>query len=240
MTTPTTATAANAIQVAASQKGQQESPEGSNRCKYTTWFGVEGPWCAMFLSWVWWAIGLRFTGAQTEKGWASAEMMRAYFQRKGWMVTTPRAGDVVFWHFPGGHAGANHVSLFVKRPAGGRVDTWDGNTSTANDRDGGHVEQRDRGDGYVIGYGRPLYAKGTSTTKPPTWWTRTQMLTSPQMRGTDVAAAARRLGAKGFPCGSPADIFGPQMDKAVRAFQKAKGLKVDGQLGPTTATALGA
>jgi hypothetical protein len=239
MSTPSTATAANAIKVAASQNGQQENPDGSNVCKFSTWFGVTGPWCAMFLSWCWWAIGLRFTRAQTERGWASAESMRCYFRNKGWLVTTPRAGDVVFWHFPNGHAGANHVSLFVSGTAD-TVTTWDGNTSTANDRDGGHVEKRTRPKGNVIGYGRPPYAAGTATTKAPTWWTRTQLLTSPMRRGADIAAAATRLGAKGFPCGSPANVFGPQMDKSVRAFQKAAGLKVDGQLGPTTATALGA
>lgn len=240
-----TATAANAIKLAASQNGYQESPTGSNHTKYGVWFGVDpAPWCAMYLSWVWWSIGLRFTGAQTAKGWASAESMHQWFIKHNRMVTTPRAGDVMFWHFYGEHAGANHVDLFVSIPQSGWVRGWDGNTSTSSDRDGGHVERRDRprksAKGYLIGFGRPPYVAGTTTTKPPLWWTRTQLLTSPYMHGTDVAAAAKRLTAKGYPTGLPADIFGPQMDGAVRAFQKAHGLLVDGDIGPTTASALGA
>lgn len=236
-----TATAANAVKLAASQNGVQENPPGSNHCKYSTWFGVQGPWCAMFLSWIWYSLGMRFRSAQTPKGWASAQMMHDYFKKHGWLTTTPKAGDVVFWAFPGGHSGIDHVSMFVSATRSD-VTTWDGNTSTASDQDGGHVEKRTRPKTYVVAYGRPPYAAAAPGTgvKPPTWWTRTQLLTTPYMHGTDVAAAAKRLNAKGFPCGTPIDVFGPQMDKAVRGFQKAKGLKVDGAIGPNTATALGA
>lgn len=235
------ATAANAVRLAASQDGVQESPPGSNICKFSTWFGVRGPWCAMFLSWVWYSIGLRFPNAQTAKGWASAQMMHDYFKRRGWIVTTPRPGDAVFWHMTGGHAGINHVSLYVSGSSS--VASWDGNTSTASDQDGGHVEKRTRprrGDrGYVVAYGRPPYVPGTTTTKPPTWWHRNILLTSPYMKGDDVAAAARRLKAHGFDPGLPIDIAGPKFDQAVHDFQVKKGLKPDRIVGPTTATALG-
>lgn len=236
-----TATAANALKLAASQNGVQEQPPGSNHCKYTVWFGVTGPWCAMYLSWVFWGIGLRFKGAQTDKGWASAELMRQWFIKHGRYHSTGQVGDVVFYHIPGEHAGANHVGL-LKGQSRSDVDSWDGNTSTSSDRDGGHVELRHRSKSIVLGYGRPPYAAaGSAPTirKAPTWWTRNILLTSPYMRGSDVDAASRRLKAHGYNPGSPTNIAGLMFDKAVRAFQKAKGLKPDGVVGPTTATALG-
>lgn len=235
------ATAAEAVKLAASQDGVQEVPSGSNRVKYATWYGVIGPWCAMYLSWIWWSIGLRFTGAQSAKGWASAESMRQWFKAHDRLVTTPKAGDVVFWHFPGEHAGANHVSLFVSA-AGSTVTTWDGNTSTSSDRDGGHVEKRTRPRSYVIGFGRPPYVApipGSTAPKPPAWWKRTLTLTSPYMTGPDVEAAAKRLIAHGHDVGTPLNVFGPRMDAATHAFQHQAGITEDGDIGPTTAYKLG-
>lgn len=235
------ATATAAMRLAESQKGMREMPSGSNHTKYGVWYGVDPAyWCAMFMSWVWWGIGLRFSGAQSSKGWASAELMRQWFIRRGRITRSPRPGDVVFIHVPGGHAGANHVGFFMSKTSTS-VTSLDGNTSSASSRNGDSVAVRTRPIDQVLGYGRPPYVAAVSTTtvKPPTWWTRTQTLTSPYMKGTDVAAAGKRLTANGHPTGLPVDVFGPQMDAAVRAFQKAKGLVVDGDIGPATATKLG-
>lgn len=57
-------------------------------------------------------------------------------------------------------------------------------------------------------------------------------------RGPDVAELAALLTAKGYEVGTPADVFGPKMDAAVRAFQTSAGLKADGVVGPLTVTAL--
>jgi peptidoglycan hydrolase-like protein with peptidoglycan-binding domain len=56
--------------------------------------------------------------------------------------------------------------------------------------------------------------------------------------GDDVVDMQRRLTAAGFPCGNPDGDFGPKTDAALRAFQQANGLKVDGICGPKTWTAL--
>lgn len=52
-----TQTAARLIQIAAGQVGVKESPAGSNKVKYNTWFygqavsGSAYPWCAVFVCW---------------------------------------------------------------------------------------------------------------------------------------------------------------------------------------------
>lgn len=57
-------------------------------------------------------------------------------------------------------------------------------------------------------------------------------------KGAAVRALQAVLNASGFNCGEPDGSFGPNTDAAVRKFQKAKGLKVDGSVGEATWTAL--
>ena len=73
-------------------------------------------------------------------------------------------------------------------------------------------------------------------------------LTSPMQKGADVKELQKRIYAYGLRCvivdgrakTLKADgIFGPITDSAVRAYQKSKGLKVDGKAGKNTITALG-
>ncbi len=59
-------------------------------------------------------------------------------------------------------------------------------------------------------------------------------------RGPEVAELQRRLLAAGFDPGLADGDFGPRTDTAVRAFQKSRGLVVDGIVGPRTWSALGA
>ena len=64
--------------------------------------------------------------------------------------------------------------------------------------------------------------------------TRILKLKSPNMRGEDVRWAQSRLNALGYNSGTPDGIFGPNTDKAVKAFQRANGLSQDGDIGPNT------
>lgn len=55
--------------------------------------------------------------------------------------------------------------------------------------------------------------------------------------GDAVADLQRRLSEAGFPCGADGQ-FGPRTEQAVRDFQAARGLEVDGVVGPQTWAAL--
>ena len=58
------------------------------------------------------------------------------------------------------------------------------------------------------------------------------------MKGEDVKALQAALNAAGHDCGEADGDFGAKTDAAVRAFQRAAGLAVDGQAGPKTIAAL--
>lgn len=57
-------------------------------------------------------------------------------------------------------------------------------------------------------------------------------------RGSEVAKLQTALNALGYDCGTADGIFGLKTEMAVRAFQKAKGLTVDGIAGKATQAAL--
>ena len=58
-------------------------------------------------------------------------------------------------------------------------------------------------------------------------------------RGEDVKLLQTTLNEQGYSCGNVDGIFGKNTQKAVKEFQKAKGLSVDGIVGRKTWTALG-
>jgi N-acetylmuramoyl-L-alanine amidase len=64
-------------------------------------------------------------------------------------------------------------------------------------------------------------------------------LCSPALRGDDVAALQRHLGALGFDAGRVDGIFGSDTVRALREFQRNAGLTTDGICGSATLQALG-
>ena len=72
-------------------------------------------------------------------------------------------------------------------------------------------------------------------------WTvkRLLKLTSPMQKGDDVKELQARLNANGCDCGKTDGVFGEKTESAVKAYQKKKGLAVDGKVGKKTVAALG-
>lgn len=64
------------------------------------------------------------------------------------------------------------------------------------------------------------------------------MATRPTIRegstGDDVKYLQTRLNTLGYNCGTAEGIFGSATTSAVKSFQQAKGLVVDGIVGPAT------
>ena len=56
--------------------------------------------------------------------------------------------------------------------------------------------------------------------------------------GADINWLQRRIPKVGFPAGDVERLFGSDIEKAVKAFQKSVGLIADGPVGPDTFAAL--
>ena len=141
-----------ALKVAASQLGVEESPPNSNITKYTQWYGMTGPWCAMFVSWCYETAG---NSPSFRKGDAYAYVPYivgdARNLRNGLQTTSdPIAGDLVCfdWERDTVH---DHVGIFERwLPGAGEFQTIEGNTSYANQSNGGQVMRHVRSRGGTV------------------------------------------------------------------------------------------
>ncbi len=73
---------------------------------------------------------------------------------------------------------------------------------------------------------------------PTLWLGRLLKLTGPYLNGDDVAQVQIALTLKGYDPGTIDGVYGPYTQRAVKEFQKASGLVVDGIVGEKTAAAL--
>lgn len=152
---------ARVLQVAVAEIGTTESPAGSNKTKYGAWYGVNGqPWCAIFISWVWDQAGTRFA-MDSSKGFSYTPSGYTWFQNHNQTTTSPVSGDIAFFDFPDTRNRIQHVGI-VESVTTTTVTCIEGNTSataTGSQYNGGSVNRRTRPRQYVVGFGRPAYAK---------------------------------------------------------------------------------
>lgn len=136
---------AKALAFAITQIGTEESPAGSNRQKYGSWYGFNGvAWCAIFVSYCN-VVGGGDTkvfrrGSRTAYAYWTENAARA--GQYGLRVTTdPEPGDVVVYHYHDGHTGI--FEKWINRTTG-LFSTIEGNTSASSDDNGGAVKRRER------------------------------------------------------------------------------------------------
>jgi putative peptidoglycan binding protein/CHAP domain-containing protein len=221
---------------ARSQIGVKEHPAGSNRTPYCDWYGITGPWCAMFVSWCTYMEGLPLS-ATTAKGFAYTPSGVAWFQRRRRWTTRPAPGHIVFFDFPGDSVKrVSHVGIVESVRPDGSIVTIEGNTDERGGRTGGRVMRKVRRVG-IVGYGVPDYQDGRRDDRPVALRFPGRLLKQ-GVRGPDVKLVQGRLVQLGVARLAVDGGFGPLTEAAVRKFQRAKGLEVDGVVGPRTWKAL--
>ena len=138
---------AEAVVVARSQIGVKESPAGSNRVKYSQWYGMIGPWCAMFVSWVYAQVGLAFRYAYVPYIVRDARAGRNGLR----VVSDPKPGDLACYQFG---REPDHVGIFVRWTGPGEFEAIEGNTSLTSNDNGGSVMSRRRTRSQVVAFVR--------------------------------------------------------------------------------------
>jgi len=137
-----------ALDLAVTQIGVKESPPNTNKVKYTNWYGMVGPWCAMFVTWCFETNKVRESPSFV-KGSRYAYVPYIVSDARGGvngLVTVGadevQPGDLVCydWGWDGEY---DHIGIFEKW-SGSSFTAIEGNTSTSNQSNGGQVMRRTR------------------------------------------------------------------------------------------------
>ena len=124
--------------------GVKESPAGSNKVRFSDWYGIRGPWCAMFVTWCY-VNGAKSKAFKQHSEYAYVPYIVADARagRNGLSVTRdPKPGDIVCFDWEGNGV-PDHVGIF-KSGNGSSFTTIEGNTAVGNDSNGGEVMERSR------------------------------------------------------------------------------------------------
>ena len=150
-----------ALKSAISFIGTAESPSGSNRVMFSDWYGIVGPWCAMFVTYNMVAGGSK--AFQKGNRWAYCPFVvdDARAGRNGVkQVSTANVqpGDIVLYDWNNDGV-ADHIGIFEgwtdKKKT--KFTAIEGNTSGKNPSDGGEVARTTRDMKNVLIFAHPLY-----------------------------------------------------------------------------------
>ena len=209
-------------------------------------------WCDMFVDWCFVqaygvAMAKKLLGQPEKSYGASCAASVNYYKAMGRYFKDPKVGDQIFFWYDGA---PNHTGL-VYKVDDNYVYTIEGNTSGASGviPNGGGVCKKAYYRAYdkICGYGRPDYSLvAESATSGNTEAEEGDCMVSLFMlskgnKGSQVKTLQATLITKwGISCGSyGADgDFGDATKNAVLAFQRRRGLEVDGIVGQQTWSAL--
>lgn len=210
-------------------KGTIENPVGSNRQPFGAAYGWNGvAWCNIFVS----QMGHEVVGGYGLLGrFALTTACAHWWESQGRFGRDPRPGALVFFDWSGSRSidAIDHVGLVISPLPSGLVRTIEGNAAIAGRPDG--VWVHDRNAANIVGYGYPAYAG--SAAKPSNGHTGSTLEVAAGSRilrltdvGDDVKVLQRAVGVE-------ADgEFGARTMVALKAFQAAHHLLVDGEAGP--------
>ena len=196
------------------------------------------PWCATFVSAV--AVKLGYTDIIPTE--CSCTRMIELLKNIGSYVEddtyVPKAGDILFYDWDDSGNGENknqpdHVGI-VESVVGDTITVIEGNYSNSVKRRNIRVNGK-----YIRGFGVPKYdaeVKPETATKTKGDYTMDMRYLKKGCKGEDVRALQILLIGRGYSCGSAGTDgdFGSATDSAVRKYQKANGLAVDGIVGEAT------
>lgn len=195
-----------------------------------------GPWdCAEFTSWCVYQVTGQLFGCRPRRG--DPDRADAY---SGYWAEDAEAGRLTI---SVGQAAATAGAFLVRKPAGAIghvvISAGDGTTVEAHSRRTGVIEGKLAGRRWDYGVLVPgIEVAASARTMPVEAPTIILRVKTPPMRGPLVERVQRALVAAGFDTGPIDGEYGGQTAAAVRALQMAKGLQVDGEVGPATARAL--
>ncbi|MGI5906814.1 MAG: CHAP domain-containing protein [Candidatus Pararuminococcus gallinarum] len=149
------ATVKELLEIARGELGTKESPANSNRVKYSSWYGMTGPWCVMFIMWIFHYAGV----ALPTRTASCTTLMKAAKAAGCWVTSGYRDGDVVIFDW-GGDKAPDHCGVIEHVLSNGYL-TIEGNTAVGNDSDGGEVMRRTRTARQILGAVRPIYEEET-------------------------------------------------------------------------------
>jgi hypothetical protein len=143
---PTQSSAAlKRLQKATTQIGVKESPDNSNQCKFTEWYGMIGPWCAMFVTWSDQLSGSPTSSFKKGSRYAYVPFIvtDARLGANGLALTSsPKPGDLVCYDW-GWDGEFDHIGIF-ESGSPSSFKAIEGNTSNSNNSNGGEVMRRTR------------------------------------------------------------------------------------------------
>jgi len=219
---------------AKSQVGTSESPANSNKTPYGLWYApsLNGQkWCAMFVSWVFHHAGHPLGNIQTKNGIHHCQSAHNYYREKGRLTADPQPGDIVIYDWEGnGHA--DHIGIFIRWTSTARtaIEAYEGNTSTADNSDGGSVMIRTRSRNVIKSFINPNVF--TETTVTPV-----DIILSKGARGSQVTQIQKHL----FDLGYIIEIdgwFGNETETRLKDYQTKNAMTITGMADAVTIGAL--
>ena len=203
-------------------------------------------WCDIFVDWCFiecfgYEKALKMLYQPTKSVGAGCQYSANYYRAHNAFYRQPQAGDQVFF---GDYGNEGHTGIVID-VAGSVVTTVEGNTSGGygvdSNGDGVYIKRYNINTQYIPGFGRPNWEVVSSNAGNEDV---TDTVNYPTIKlgskGSDVKKAQQLLIAKGYSCGATgADgDFGAATYNAVKKFQAANGLEVDGIVGAKTWAAL--
>jgi hypothetical protein len=132
--------------------GTKENPFGSNRVRFSLWYGLIGPWCAEFATWCGTIAGSKVFKRGSRYAYCPYIVSDARAGRNNLAITyRPLRGDLVLFDWDNDGV-ADHIELFGKwlGVGGKEFGTVGGNTGHTNASNGGEVLPMKRSKSDVI------------------------------------------------------------------------------------------